>query len=159
MSQAATPPLPPPGHSPPEPTPRETAWAAGGTLFAGLLMLFGGVMGILEGIVGISKDSVYLVSRGDYTYKFDVSSWGWVHLVLGALAVVVGYGLLSEGAPWSRYGGMAIAGLSMIANFMFLPYQPVWAVIMIAIDIFVIWSLSTYHPGHGAAGTRAGGHL
>jgi hypothetical protein len=156
MSQAMPPP-PPPGRTPQETTPREAAWAAGGTLFGGLMLVFGGVMAILEGIVGISKDSVYLVTRGDYTYKFDVSSWGWVHLVLGALAVVVGYGVLSSGAAWARYGGMFIAGLSMIANFMFLPYQPVWAVIMIAIDIFVIWSLATYHPGHSPFGQRAGG--
>ena len=163
------PPPPPPGSKPPGPTgptpsgpaaghtppggrpPRQddpdstAAWAAGGTVFAGMLLLFGGVMAILEGIVGISKDAVYVVTRGDYAYKFDVSSWGWIHLVLGVIAVVVGYGLL-RGAPWARWGGIAIAGLNMVANFMFLPYQPVWAIIMVAIDIFVIWSLATYHP-------------
>lgn len=129
-------------------------WAAGGTIFAGLMLLIAGVMAILEGIVGISKDSVYVATRGDYTYKFDVSSWGWIHLVLGIVAVLVGYGVLN-GAEWARYGGMLIAGLSMIANFVFLPYQPVWAIVMIAIDTFVIWALATYHP----RSMRAGGAL
>ena len=161
MSQAATPPPPPPGaaHTTGTHAARDRLGRGRHSVFAGMLMLFGGVMAILEGVVGISKDSVYLATRGDYTYKFDVSSWGWIHLVLGVLAVVVGWGLLSQGAPWSRYGGMLIAGLSMVANFMFLPYQPVWSVIMIGIDIFVIWSLATYHPGHGPAGTHAGGLL
>jgi hypothetical protein len=130
------------------------AWAAGGTVFAGMLLLIAGVMAILEGIVGIAKDSVYVVTRGDYTYKFDVSAWGWIHLVLGIIAVLVGYGVLT-GAAWARLAGMAIAGLSMIANFMFLPYQPVWSVIMIAIDVFVIWALAVYP--HYARGARSGG--
>jgi hypothetical protein len=140
---------------PPPPGPDNRAhWAAGGTIFAGLMLLIGGVMAILEGIVGIAKDSVYVVTRGDYTYKFDVSAWGWIHLVLGAVAVLAGYGVLN-GAEWARYAGMLIAGLSMIANFVFLPYQPVWAIVMIAIDVFVVWALATYHP----RSMRAGGVL
>ncbi|HEY5833169.1 DUF7144 family membrane protein [Streptomyces sp.] len=139
------------GHSPPggrHPYPGTEprhGWAAGGTVFAGLLLTIAGTMAILEGIVGISSDVVYVATRGDYTYKFNVTAWGWLHFWLGVIAVLVGFGLLG-GAEWARYGGMLIAGLSMIANFIFLPYQPVWSVIMIAIDVFIIWALATYHP-------------
>jgi hypothetical protein len=31
---------------------------------------------------------------------------------------------------------------SMIANFLFLPYYPVWSLLIIAIDVWVIWALS-----------------
>jgi hypothetical protein len=146
----------PPGSTGPDPHGGETsrgAWAAGGTLFAGTMLLIAGVLAILEGIVGISKDVVYLRTRGDYTYEFDVSAWGWIHLVLGIIAVLVGLGLL-KGAAWARYAGVLITGLSLIANFMFLPYQPVWSIIMIGIDTFIIWALVTYHPRnprHGGA--------
>ncbi|WP_333771248.1 DUF7144 family membrane protein [Streptomyces sp. IBSBF 2435] len=126
------------------------ALAAGGTVFAGVLLLVGGVLAILEGSVGIAKNSVYVVTRGSYAYKFDVSSWGWIHLVLGIIAVLIGAGLL-RGDAWAKYAGIAIASLSLIANFMFLPYQPAWSLIMIAIDIFVIWSLATYHSKRGRA--------
>lgn len=149
--------MPPPGSKPPGSTGpighdrdgdgRRTAWAAGGSVFAGMMLLIGGVIAVLEGIVGIADDAVYVRTRGAYAYKFDVTAWGWIHLVLGVIAVAVGYGLLT-GAPWARYAGIAIAGLSLIANFMFLPYQPVWSVIMIGIDTFVIWALATYHPSH-----------
>jgi hypothetical protein len=142
---------PPGGRDPRSGTDPTTEWAAGGTIFAGMMLVIAGVLAILEGIVGIAKDAVYVVTRGDYTYKFDVTAWGWIHLILGVIAVAVGYGLLS-GAPWARYAGILIAGLSMIANFMFLPYQPIWSIIMIAIDTFIIWALATYHP----AGNRAG---
>jgi hypothetical protein len=153
-----TPASPPPGAGPPGagghsgyggparggPDARE-AWAVGGAVFAGMMLLIAGVLAVLEGIVGIAKDAVFVTTRGDYTYKFNVSAWGWIHLVLGIIAILVGLGLLG-GADWARYAGIAIAGLSLIANFMFLPYQPVWSVIMIAIDTFVIWALATYHP-------------
>ncbi|CAG6393765.1 hypothetical protein NMG29_05080 [Streptomyces cocklensis] len=131
------------------------SWAAGGTVFAGVLLLVAGVLAILEGIVGIARDTVYIVNRGGYVYDFNVRAWGWIHLVLGVIAVIVGAGLL-RGDAWAKYLGIAIAGLSMIANFMFLPYQPVWSLIMIGIDIFVIWALATYHPQHGR---QAGGKL
>lgn len=151
--QTPTPPTPPPGMAPPPPSPRESAWAAGGTVFAGMMLVFGGVLAVLEGIVGIARDSVYVATR-DYTYQFDVRSWGWIHLGLGAVAVLVGFGLLS-GAAWARWGGILIAGLNMVANFMFLPYQPIWAVVMIAIDVFIIWALATYEP---ARSQRGGSH-
>ncbi|MEW1863603.1 hypothetical protein OG896_22595 [Streptomyces sp. NBC_00669] len=149
QSTAAT---PPPGSNPPGSTggrdPRDdsrSAWAAGGAVFAGLMLMINGVLAILEGIVGIAKDSVYVRTRGDYVYKFDVTAWGWIHLVLGVIALLVGYFLL-RGLAWARFIGIFIAGLNLIANFMFLPYQPIWAIIMIAIDTFVIWALATYHP-------------
>jgi hypothetical protein len=135
---------PPGGRRPRPPAGPHESWAAGGTVFAALMLMISGVMAILEGIVGISKNVVYVVTRGDYAYKFDVTAWGWIHLALGAVAVMVGSGLLG-GAAWARFGGMVIAGLNMIANFMFLPYQPVWSVVMIAVDVFVIWSLAAYH--------------
>ncbi|MEU6852432.1 hypothetical protein ABZ901_21230 [Actinacidiphila alni] len=168
MSQETpTPPPPPPGpgHAPPPPTgptPRENEWALGGAVFAAMMLVFGGVLAILEGIVGIAKDSVYVSTR-NYTYRFDVTAWGWIHFALGVVAVLAGFGLLS-GAAWARWGGILIAGLNMIANFMFLPYQPVWSVVMIAIDVFIIWALATYDatPADkrpGAARTTSGGLL
>jgi hypothetical protein len=153
MSQSSPPSAPPPEPAPPgSREERRTAWAAGGTVFAGLMLLIGGVLAVLEGIVGIAHDSVYRPTRGAYVYRFDVTAWGWIHLVLGVVAALVGYELL-RGAEWARRAGIFIAGLDLIANFMFLPYQPVWAVVMVAIDAFVIWALATYHPA------RPGGPL
>ncbi len=154
---AASPGARPPGRGGPSepggPDPRE-AWATGGTVFAGMMLLIGGVLAVLEGAVGIARNAVYVSTRGSYAYKFDAREWGWVHLILGVIAVLVGLGVLA-GAPLARAAGILIAGLSIIANFMFLPYQPVWSVIMIAIDTFVIWALATYHR-HPADGSRGG---
>ncbi|MCL2731278.1 MAG: hypothetical protein FWE15_14790 [Actinomycetia bacterium] len=153
-SGPTTGPAPHGGRHPRQESGTRAAWAAGGTVFAGLMLLIAGVMAILEGIVGIHRDAVYMVTRGSYAYKFNVTSWGWIHLVLGVIAVLVGYGVL-RGMEWARWAGIFIAGLNMIANFMFLPYQPVWAIVMVAIDVYIIWALATYHP----AESRNGGVL
>jgi hypothetical protein len=110
-------------------------------VFAGVLLLVLGILSILQGIVGISENDVY-ARVGDYVYEFDLTSWGWTHLALGIVATLTGYGLLS-GAKWARVIGIALASLAIIANFMFLPYQPVWSIVNIAIGVFIIWSLSS----------------
>ncbi|MEU3255780.1 hypothetical protein [Streptomyces sp. NPDC006997] len=127
--------------TPPPSAPRSGGWATGGTLFAGVLLFVGGVLGILQGIAGIAKDDVY-AAIGDYVFKFNLTAWGWIHLILGVILVVVGWGLLSGPATWARASGIALAALSIVANFLYLPYQPWWALIGIAIGTFVIWSLA-----------------
>ncbi|AWI28212.1 hypothetical protein E3E14_29585 [Streptomyces sp. ICN441] len=117
----------------------DTGWAAGGTLFAGVLMLVIGVISILEGIAGIVEDEVYL-RVGGYVFSWNLTAWGWIHLVLGVLVAVTGWGIL-RGMEWSRYLGVALASLNIIVQFLFLPYQPVWALFSMAVSVFVIWAL------------------
>ncbi|MGW1753609.1 DUF7144 family membrane protein [Streptomyces mirabilis] len=115
------------------------AWASGWTAFAAVMMIFGGVMAIFEGISAIAEDDVFVLTR-NYAYNFNLTSWGWIHLSLGVLVVLAGAALFT-GAMWARVVGVVLAGLSMIANFMWLPYYPVWAIVLIAVDAFVIWAL------------------
>ncbi|MFJ4712999.1 hypothetical protein [Streptomyces sp. NPDC088785] len=116
-------------------------WATGGMMFAGVLMLVSGVLGILNGIAGIAKDDVY-GRIGDYTYSFNLTAWGWIHLIIGILVVLTGWGLL-KGADWARGAGIGLAALYIVEYFMFLPYAPVWSVVSIGIGVFVVWSLAT----------------
>ncbi|MCS0638514.1 hypothetical protein NX801_23210 [Streptomyces sp. LP05-1] len=108
-------------------------------MFAGVLLLVQGVLGMLVGVAGIGRDDVY-GRLGEYVFKFSVPAWGWIHLVLGIVLAVVGAGIL-RGALWARAAGVALAALAVIADFMWLPYSPVWAVVSIAIGVFVIWAL------------------
>ncbi|MER8045609.1 hypothetical protein [Streptomyces sp. NPDC094032] len=114
-------------------------WASGGTLFGGVVLSVVGVLDIFQGIAAIAKDDVY-TRVGDYVFKFDLTAWGWIHLILGILAVLVGLGLL-KGMSWARAAGIFIAALTIITNFMWLPYTPWWALILIGVSTFVIWSL------------------
>lgn len=119
---------------------RGAAWATGLTVFAVVMMMIAGIMQILTGIVALANDEFYVVGR-DYTWKFDITTWGWIHLLIGILLVIVG-ACLWTGQTWARWAGLAIVGLSMIANFAWVPYYPVWGIIVLALDAAVIWALA-----------------
>ncbi|GHB48325.1 hypothetical protein GCM10010377_44020 [Streptomyces viridiviolaceus] len=116
-------------------------WATGLTAFAAVMLFLVGVLDLCRGITAIAEDDIFVTTR-NYVFAFDLTSWGWIHLVLGVVAVIVSIGLLQT-ATWARVAGVVIAGLVIIANFLSLPYYPVWSVVMIAISGFIIWALCT----------------
>ena len=116
-------------------------WAHGWRLFAGIMMVVGGIMEFLYGIMATLHDAV-IVTTPRYAFRFDTTAWGVIHIVLGALLVLIGVGVLG-GRTWARVIGIFIVALSAIGNFLSLPYSPFWSLVLLAIDIFVIWGLST----------------
>jgi nitrate reductase NapE component len=119
--------------------------AAGGLMvFASVMLFVSGVLDILRGVMAIAQDDVFVTSP-NYVFKFDLTSWGWIHLALGAVAVVVSLGLFSR-ATWARVIGVGIAALLIIANFLSIPYYPVWSLTLIALYGFVIWALCVAGP-------------
>jgi hypothetical protein len=108
-------------------------------MFAGVLLMIAGVLNILQGITAIANDDVY-AHVGNYTFKFDATAWGWIHLILGILVAIVGWGAYS-GAIWAKVIGVVIVALAIISNFMWLPYQTWWAVVLIFVEVFALWSL------------------
>ena len=121
-------------------TPAGRTWAAGLTMFAAVIMIISGVAQALQGIVALANSDFYVSGR-KYTFQFDITAWGWIHLLLGILVVVVGL-FLFTGATWARWTGIAIVAVSTIANFAWVPYYPVWGIIVLALDGAVIWALS-----------------
>ncbi|WP_436846974.1 DUF7144 family membrane protein [Streptomyces atratus] len=127
-----------PGHAYPSPTHAPTS---GVTILAASLMIFGGAMAIFEGIAAIAKNDLFIATR-HYVFEFSLAGWGWVHLILGIVLVLAGCAVLG-GALWARYFGVAVAGLGAIANFLWVPYYPLWALVLVAVNIFIIWALCT----------------
>ncbi|MCX5053120.1 MULTISPECIES: DUF7144 family membrane protein [unclassified Streptomyces] len=125
-------------HTAHAPTTRQN-WAAGLMVFGAVLLMIAGLLDIFRGIMAIAKDDVFVNTR-NYVFQFNLTGWGWVHLALGAVAVLVSFGLF-QAATWARVAGVAIAGLIIIANFLSLPYYPVWSVVVIAMSAFIIWAL------------------
>ncbi|MER8068162.1 hypothetical protein ABTZ59_07635 [Streptomyces sp. NPDC094034] len=115
------------------------ALATGWTVFAAVLMIFGGVMTILAGISAIANDDIFLATR-NYVFSFSLLGWGWVHLFIGAIIFVAGCALL-RGAVWARVVGVILAGLGAISNFLWIPRYPLWALVLLAVDLFIIWAL------------------
>jgi hypothetical protein len=61
-------------------------------------------------------------------------------MLWGVVVLFAGFGIF-KGAVWARTVGVAAAMISAIANFAFIPYQPVWSIIIITVDVLVIWAL------------------
>jgi hypothetical protein len=116
--------------------------AVGFILFAAIMMIMAGVFQAIAGLVAIFENEFYVATR-NYLFQFDATTWGWIHLVVGLIVALAGWGLLS-GRTWARVVGITVAVLSAIANFLFIPYYPFWALTVITLDIFVIWALAAH---------------
>ncbi len=122
---------------------RETpGWAVGGTVFAAVMMIIIGVFQVLAGVTAVVKDK-FFASTPNYLINWNVTGWGWVHIGIGVVVLLAGWFLLS-GSVWARAVGIAMVSLSAIGNFLFIPYYPFWSILIIALDVFVIWSLASY---------------
>jgi hypothetical protein len=117
-----------------------SGWVTGFTIFAAVMMIVTGVFQGLSGLATIIRHQFYVVST-HYVYHFNATGWGWVHLALGIVLFCAGFAVLS-GKLWARAIGIFFAALSAVANFLFLPYSPIWALLIIAMDVFVMWALA-----------------
>ncbi len=115
--------------------------AAGVSLFGGIVMATSGLFQLLEGISAVRNDSVLVVAQ-KYAFEFNTTVWGWIHIVIGASALVVGIAIVAS-QSWAYFLGIFLAVLSLVMQFMFLVYNPVGALVIIAIDFAVIWALCT----------------
>jgi hypothetical protein len=115
-----------------------TGWA-GWAAFAAFMMILIGGFHAIQGFAAILKDDFYAVTP-NYVFEFDVTTWGWIHLIVGVIVVIAGFAIFS-GAAWARTIGVIMAFISAIANFAWLPYYPVWSVVVITICVLVIYAL------------------
>ena len=123
---------------------QERGWAVGFVGFAGMMLILIGCFHAFTGLAAIFDDDYFVVGR-NYVYDLDTTAWGWLHLIFGVITVIAGFSIYN-GAVWARTVGVAIAAISAIGNFLFIPYQPVWAVLILALDVLVIAALTVYYP-------------
>ncbi|TYL54935.1 hypothetical protein FXB39_04850 [Nocardioides sp. BGMRC 2183] len=116
-------------------------WVDGLSIFAAVVLLTVGLFQIIEGIAAIAEDDIWATGpAGNYVFEFDLTTWGWIHLVIGIVLAVTGAALLA-GQTWAIIVGMSLAVASAVVNFAWLPFQPFWALAIIALNVAVIWAL------------------
>jgi len=121
---------------------QRSSWAVAYALFAAIALMMIGVFHFIAGLVGIFDDEFYVVTN-KWVFEFDTTTWGWIHLIGGVLVVLAGLSVL-KGHMYGRIIGTIVASVSAIVNFAWLPYQPVWSTLMIALSIGVIWALTVH---------------
>lgn len=125
------------------------AMAIGAIMFAGIMMAMNGIFSAIAGLAAIIEDQFYVVLP-NYLLELDAMTWGWIHLILGIVVALAGFSVLT-GRTWARVVGILVASLSAIANFAFIPYYPIWSLLIIAIDVVVIWALAVHGRQMSAA--------
>ncbi|KAA9162690.1 hypothetical protein FPZ12_011040 [Amycolatopsis acidicola] len=118
--------------------PRASLWV-GWIWFAATMMIITGLFNVIFGLVALFRKDYYVVGPNGLLL-FNLTSWGWLHLVVGACAVLTGLALFS-GATWARVVAVLLAGINALAQLAFLPASPAWSVIAIALDVLVIWAV------------------
>ena len=116
--------------------------AVGVTVFAAVLMIIGGTMQALQGLVALFNDTFYVIGE-EYLFELDVTSWGWIHLILGAVVALAGVALF-QGATWARTVAVILASTGIVANFLWLPYYPLWSITLIVFNVCVIWAVTVH---------------
>ena len=120
--------------------------AYGFSAFAVVVLLTLGAMEVLNGMTAIANnDAQIYLNTGETTYFFHLTpkGWGFTHTILGVALVAAGFGLVS-GKTWARAVAIVIAAVAALVGFAFIPIYPVWGIIIIALAVTVIWSLTTY---------------
>jgi hypothetical protein len=119
--------------------PDPTGWT-GWVVFASFMMILAGSFQAIEGLVAIFDDGFYHVTENGLVVNVDYSVWGWTHLLLGALLIICGIGVLA-GNIVARVVAILLAGLSALVNLVFLEAYPIWGILIITVDVLVIYSL------------------
>ncbi|NUU19682.1 hypothetical protein HP550_20765 [Cellulomonas humilata] len=119
-----------------------SGFAVGVTVFAATMLMVTGAFQVMQGLVAIFDDTFYVVGQ-EWIFSFDVTTWGWIHTIVGVVVVLAGIFVLG-GAVWARTVGVIVACVSAVVTFAWLPYYPVWSVVIIAIDVLVVWALTVH---------------
>jgi hypothetical protein len=134
---------------PPRPDTQTDGWTAGVALFAAVTMVIIGIFQAISAFAAILQNHIY-TAVGDYVFRLNIAAWGWVHLLIGILVAVAGV-FVYAGSLWARTVGIVMVSVSAVENFIFMPYYPIWSLLIVALDVLVIWALAV----HGF-GLRAG---
>jgi len=116
------------------------AWADILATFAGVLLIIGACFEVLQGAAAVS-DPDFFADGSPYLYDFNVTAWGWIHIVLGVVSAIIAIGIFMS-KSWAWMAGIVVVGLTIISNFLSIPHHPVWSVTVIAIDFAIIWALT-----------------
>ena len=121
---------------------RPSGWAVGWIMFAAIMMLLIGFFHVMAGLVAIVDDNFYVATK-EYVFQFDRTTWGWIHLILGIVVFIAGLSLF-KGAIWARTVGVILGVISAVVGFAWLPWYPVWGILIVVIAVSVIWALTMH---------------
>ena len=121
----------------------------GWLVFAATMLGLAGIFCVIDGVMALARSKFY-TANAVYVFS-DLRTWGWITLIVGAVAIVAAMGVLS-GSSFARWFGIAAAALNAIGQFMFVQAAyPWWSLTVFACDVLVIYALAVYGGRRRAA--------
>jgi hypothetical protein len=113
---------------------------SGWVIFTGVVLLIIGSLDALWGLAAILNDEIVVVG-GQGAIVADITTWGWVHLILGSLIALTAFGLFA-GNPAARWAAVFFVAVNAIAQIVWFPAAPLWAFLIILLDVTIIYQLT-----------------
>lgn len=117
---------------------RWTGWGG----FGGLLTIVVGAFSVIEGLLALFSPRFFL-DGGGRVLALNLTGWGWLHLVLGALVLLAGASLLSGADGWAGGVVAALVAVNMLVQLVWLPAFPLWSIVIVALDLLVLYAIAT----------------
>jgi hypothetical protein len=134
-------------------TQRTSVWS-GWISFATVMLTMIGAFNIVEGLAALMTGTVSFIDEG-LLVVVNLTVWGVLALVSGALLIAVGLGLISR-SEVARVAAVVLIALHALVQLVALAAFPVWSLLMIALDVVVLFAL-TVHWSEGVAEAQPGG--
>jgi hypothetical protein len=125
-----------------EPT---TTEPSGWVIFAAVMMFLIGFLNFFYGLAAVLNDDVVVVG-GEGAIIADLTAWGWATMILAVILVFTAWGLF-VGAEWARWVGVLLVTVNAIGQVWIFPAAPLWAFIVILLDVIIIYNLTARWTG------------
>jgi hypothetical protein len=121
---------------------RPASYMSGWVMFSATLASVAGIFNLVYGLVVLFNDE-WVVFTPDSILLFDLTTWGWILLVLGALQLLIA-AAIANGQTWGRVAGILWAALVAVAQMAFLSVYPWWSTFIIVMSVLVIYGLTVH---------------
>jgi hypothetical protein len=119
----------------------ESAKGWGWIVFAAIMLAVSAALNAIWGIAAVSN-SHFFTANAQYILS-DLNTWGWIAIGFAALEALAVLSIW-RGGWFGRWFGIAVAGLAAVLAMMSIPAYPLWALVLVALDVLVIYALAVY---------------
>jgi hypothetical protein len=117
--------------------------AATASLAAGALLLTSAILTFLVGVFALSANDL-VVSGPGYEYTFQITDWGWANILTGMVLAAAAVAVFVS-ATGARAAAIIVTCLAIVVTFLWMPYYPTGAIVLIALDVVAIWGIATWN--------------
>lgn len=125
-----------------------TAQQLGRPLLAGGLLAGAGLVDVVSAYANTVGDP-YVVQTARGMQLVDITGWAWLHVAVGALAMLGGLAVVT-GRGGTVPAALVVAGLAVVVDLLLLPYAPIRALLVVALDGTAVRLLWRYHRADAA---------